>query len=351
MLKLRSEVTIVGDQTWMFNTLSNCTIVEDTGSLTDTCVIELPKKITWQRNKKPNAPDEQASSIPIKRGDKITVKLGYTPPGVPPDDSDLKVRFVGYVRRVDAKAPVKIECEDGMFLLKVEPAKRRGFPRTSLKELIGFLLQGTGVKYHLIDKDIDLGRYRITRPTIAQELNELKRERGFRAYFRLVKDKTDSNKIKSVLYVGYDYPFDSKNKQSFVHSKNIITEDLEFRRAEDIKLLVKATSVDRQNKRIKVEVGEKDGEQMEVFINNVKYDALKVFAEKAYQRYKYTGYQGSIETFGEPVVHKCDVAHIEISDGNQGDYLIKKVEVNFGTRGYRQKIELGPVLKIEEKKK
>jgi hypothetical protein len=337
MLKLRSEVTISGDQTWVFTALSNCTIVEDTGNLTDTCVIELPKKISWQGNSIGTRP-------PIKRGDKIIVKLGYTPPGTPPSDSDLKTRFVGFVRRVDAKAPVKIECEDGMFLLKVEPAKQTGLGPTSLKGLISFLLEGTGIKYQLIDKDIDLGPYRITRPTIAQELNELKRERGLKAYFRHIDNE-------SVLYVGYDYSHDWKNKESFIHSKNIIAEELEFRRAEDIRLKVKATSVDRKNRRIEVPMGDKDGEEISVFVYNVGYDALKVFAEKALDQYKYTGYQGSIETFGEPMVHKCDVAHIEISDGNQGDYLIKKVEVNFGTGGYRQKIELGPVLKIEEKKK
>ena len=125
---------------------------------------------------------------------------------------------------------------------------------------------------------------------------------------------------------------------------------MEYRRAEDIKLKVKATSVDRNNKRIELEMGDKDGEEISVFVYNVDHDALKVFAEKALDQYKYTGYQGSIETFGEPVVHKCDVAHIEISDGNGGDYLIKKVEVNFSINGYRQKIELGPVLKTNQKK-
>lgn len=336
MLKLRSEVTIVGDQTWVFDALSSCTIVEDTGSLTDTCVIELPKKISWQCG-------ETGSRPPIKRGDRITVKLGYTPPGIPPQDSDLKLRFAGFVRRVDAKAPVKIECEDEMFLFKLIPAKQKGFANTTLKGLINFLLEGTGIQYKLIDDNIDLGPYRITRPTIAQELNELKRERGLKAYFR--RHLND----ESVLYVGYDYSFDWKNKESFIHSKNIITEELEYRRAEDIKLKVKATSVDRKNKRIELEMGDKDGEEIQVFAYNISYDALKVFAEKALDRYKYTGYQGSIETFGEPVVHKCDAVHIEISDGNGGDYLIKKVEVNFGTNGYRQKIELGPVLKTEKK--
>ncbi|TXI15756.1 MAG: hypothetical protein E6Q66_01170 [Pedobacter sp.] len=348
MLRLRSEVTIKGDQTWVFDALSSCTIVEDTESLTDTCVITLPKKIRWQ-----GVPKQENDALnyipPIKRGDHIMVRLGYTPPGMPPSDSDLKARFVGYVRRVDAKAPIKIECEDGMFLLKVAPTKQIGFPNPKLKELIGFLLKGRNIAYQVIGDDIELGRYRITRPTVAQELNELKRERGFRAYFRQMPDKADPRKTKSVLYVGYDYPFDIKKKESFIHSKNIINEELEFRRAEDIKLKVKATSVDRKNRRLEVNMGDKDGEEIQVFANNIGYDALKLFAEKALDRYKYTGYQGSIETFGEPVVHKCEGVHLEISDGNQGDYLIKKVEVNFGTSGYRQKIELGPPLKVEKK--
>ncbi len=342
MLKLRSEVTIQGEQTWVFDTLSSCTIVEDTESLTDTCVIELPKKIRLQGVPKQKENEAPNYIPPIKRGDQITVKLGYTPPGMAPSDSDLKIRFAGYVRRVDAKAPIKIECEDGMFLLKLEPAKQRGFPRAKLKELIGFLLEGTKIKYRLIDNDIELGKYRITRPTIAQELNELKRERGLKAYFRQIGNE-------SVLFVGYDYTYDIKKKESFIHSKNIISEELEYRRAEDIKLKVKATSVDRKNRRSEVSMGDKDGEEIQVFANNIGYDALKLFAEKALARYKYTGYQGSIETFGEPAVHKCEGAHIEISDGNQGDYLIKKVEINFGTSGYRQKIELGPPLKVEKK--
>ena len=92
-------------------------------------------------------------------------------------------------------------------------------------------------------------------------------------------------------------------------------------------------------------VGDKDGEEIQVFAYNLNRDELKLFAEKAWKRYKYTGHRGSIETFGEPMMHKCDIAHIEPSDGKKGDYLIRKLEVSFGTNGYRQKIELGPVLK------
>ena len=353
MLKLGCEVTIESDparskqeqvklqeekkvtQKWVFNALSSCTIVEDTGSLTDTCVIELPKKISWQQDPRPRDQTKAASEVPvevpIKRGDRITVKLGY--------DDHLKVRFSGYIRNVNTKAPIRIECEDEMFLLKLLTAKKRGFPGIKLKELVGFLLEGTGVEYKLLDNNIALGPYRITRSTVAEELNELKRERGLKAYF-----------IQSVLHVGYDYPFDGRNKESFIHSKNIINEELDYRREEDIKLKIKATSIDRKNVRSELELGDKDGEEVQVFINNVDRNELKVFAQKAYDRYKYTGHRGSFETFGEPAMHKCDTAHLEPSDGKQGDYLVKKVEINFGTNGYRQKIDLGPVLKTEQKK-
>jgi hypothetical protein len=350
MLKLGCEVTIEsaatendkGGQIWVFDALSTCVIVEDTGNLTDTCVIELPKKISWQRDPRPRK-DQKASDesepvkeVPIKRGDQITVRLGY--------DGDLKTRFSGYVRNVDTKAPVRIECEDGMFLLKLTRAKQKGFKETTLKEVISFLLEGTGMEYKLIDdQDINLGPYRITKSTVAEELNELKRERSFMAYFRLIDDK-------SVLYVGLQYPFDSKSKESFVHSKNIITEELIYRRAEDVKLKVKATSVSRNNVRSELEMGDKDGEEIQVFAYNVNLDGLKLFANNALKQYKYTGHRGSFETFGEPLVHKCDIAHIEPSDGKTGDYVIKKLEVSFGTGGYRQKIELGPVLKIGDKK-
>ena len=48
MLKLCSEIIIEGDKTWKFNAVADCKIVEDVSTLTDTCEIQLPKKIKWQ---------------------------------------------------------------------------------------------------------------------------------------------------------------------------------------------------------------------------------------------------------------------------------------------------------------
>jgi hypothetical protein len=308
----------------VFSAVAKCVLTEDTGSLTDTCVIELPKKAQWQ-----GQPAGAGDHPPVKRGDKISVYLGY--------DDALKLRFTGYIRRVSATVPVKIECEDGMFLLKMTEAKKKGFAALTLDQLMRTLLEGTDVQYTLIDKNITLGPYRITRNTVAEELAELQRAFGLMAYFRTVDGEP-------VLYVGFTYPFDHRRTASFLHGVNIISHELEYRRAEDIKLKVKAISIQPDNRRIEVEVGDKDGELRTVYQYNLNEAELKVLATGELERLKYSGYQGHLETFGEPAVSKTDIARVEGEDGNKGDYLIKKVETTFGTGGYRQKIELGPVV-------
>jgi hypothetical protein len=326
MLRLCCKVTIEGGSAWEFTSVASCAITEDTESLTDTCVIELPKKAKWE-----GQPVGAGGNPPVKRGDRITVQLGYD------GDDNLKTRFVGYVRRVSAATPVKLECEDGMFMLKLAAAQKKGFKEVTLGALIGTLLEGTGVRHTLIDKDMKLGPYRITQDTVAKELAELQRTTGLMAYFRNMGGEP-------TLYVGFTYPFDGRKKESFLHGHNIISSGLEYSRKEDVKLKVKAVSIQPDNKRIAVEVGDKDGELRTVYKYNVQEGDLKVFAAAELERFKYDGYQGSFETFGEPAVSKTDVAHVEGEDGNKGNFLIKKVEIKFGADGYRQKIELGPTV-------
>jgi hypothetical protein len=298
----------------------SCRIVNDTESLTDTCVIELPKKIKWQ--------GQTGSTPPVRRKDRISVWLGY--------NGQLRLRFSGYVRNVSTGNPVVMECEDGMFLLKPASTSKKAFKNASLDELITRLLEGTGIRHALIDKDYVLGPYRITRDTVAEELAELQREFLLKAYFRTIDNE-------SVLYVGYHWPFENRSTKDFITSKNIIEESLEYRLKEDIKMKVKGTSIQDDNTRIEVEVGDKDGELRSVNYPYLTRDQLRLLALSELDRFKYTGFQGSFTTFGEPAVSKTDIAHVESQDGNKGNYLIRKVEITFGTEGYRQEISLGPV--------
>ena len=324
MLRLSSEVEIKGEKTWVFHELAGCTIVEDVATLTDTCELLLPKKVNWQGS--------VDNKLPIKRGDKITVKLGY--------DDNLKTRFVGFIRTIDSKNPVKIVCEDGMFLLKTTATKKKGYKNTTLKQVITDLLVGTGIQIQLVDDDIELRQYRILKDTVAEELNEMKSTYGLRAYFRTINDV-------SKLYVGLGYPFDNRRNESFIYGKNLISEDFVYRVSEDVKIKVKAISIDSKNKRFELEVGDKDGEVYTVFHDNLTPDGLRLFAESELKRFKTTGFKGSLETFGEPFVSKCDITRVEASDNNKGNFLNKKVETSSGMNGFRQKIEIGQPLKLD----
>lgn len=326
MLRLCSEITIsaADGRIWQFNFVTNSTIVEDTATLTDTCVIELPKKIAWQ-----GVPVGGGTNPPIKRGDKIEVKFGY--------DDELKTRFIGYIRNVNNKTPIKIECEDGMFLLKLSAIKKQGFKDVTLAGLIDNLLVGTGIKYKLIDKDVRLGYYRITQATVAEELNELRKEFGLMSYFRNYNGQP-------FLYVGFTYPFDSINTQKFIYGKRIIEEQFEYKRKEDIKVKVKAISVGKNHQKTELEVGDKDGELIDLKIIGLDKLALKKFADKTLANAKYEGLRGSFTTFGEPLMNKTDKAYLETADGNKGTYLSKKITIGFGKGGYRQDLELGQII-------
>ena len=183
MLRLVSRITIEGEQRWQFNSVAECNIVEDMGSLTDTCELKLPRNIKWQRRGASHTGDYTKMTYPpIRRGDRITVELGY--------DDDLVVRFAGYIRSVDAKVPITITCEDGMFLLKSLKAEPKAFKNVSLKEIIGHLLKGTNIAYKLIDDTIQVGAWRITQPSVSQELRELKDKVMLSSYFRFVEGQS-----------------------------------------------------------------------------------------------------------------------------------------------------------------
>ncbi|WP_308003036.1 hypothetical protein [uncultured Chryseobacterium sp.] len=323
MLKLKSKVIIEGERTWMFNSVNNCSIVQDITSLTDTCELTLPKKIVWQGLVNDNF------KTPLKRGDKVTVELGY--------DDELKTRFTGFIKTVDAKTPVVIKCEDTMFLLKQKKVEPKAFKAALLKDVMKHILKDTNVEFKLVDDTLKVGNYRISKSTIADELQELKEKYMLNSYFRTIDGK-------SVLYVGLIYPLDNREKYKFVYGKNIISENFEYQDKEEIKAKVEAISFDNKHKKTTVELGDKDGDVIKIRIDGLSETELKKYAQESLDRYKQSGLKGSFETFGQPEVNTCDIVEIFPSEEKHGVYLIKKNEISFGLNGYRQKIELGQPL-------
>lgn len=313
MYILTADIEIAGDRHWRFNWVSEVEISRDTGKLTDECWITLPKKIKW---------DGQAA-IPVHRGDRVRVSLGY--------DGNNELAFVGYVRDVSCKTPVVISCEDEMFVLKQTPAKKKSYRSVDL----GTLLKDQGLPYEIkVMGEQRLGAYRVTADTVASLLGKLQ-EQGVRSFFKYEGGRT-------VLYCGVLFEREARISQVFSTGVNIISDQaLEQQQAQNMRIKVKAVSLMPDNKKIRVEVGDADGELRTLHTYNKTESELKAWAEQELARLKRDGLKGNITTFGYKLVDKLDCIGIKLDGIRKGVYMVDRNVIKYGAGGYRQEITLG----------
>lgn len=313
MYRLTAKIEITGAKSWRLEKVTEVEITRDTEKLTDECRLTLPKKIKW----------DGAAEILVQRGDGVKVWLGY--------DGDLQLAFVGYVRDVGFKTPVVITCEDEMFKLKQMQAKKKAYKNVNLETL----LKEQGLNYPLrVMGEQNLGQYRVTADTVASLLGHLQ-ENGVRSFFRY----EDGN---PVLYCGVLFERDSRPSQVFATGVNIIDDQsLEQQKAENMRLRIKAVSLMPNNKKIRVEVGDADGEHRTLHTYNKQEAELKAWAQQEIKRLKRDGLTGSFKTFGYRLVDKLDAIGIKIDGEKKGVYQVKKNIIKYGTGGFRQEITLG----------
>ncbi|MFA4181920.1 MULTISPECIES: hypothetical protein [Bacteroidales] len=313
MFKLCAKVEISGDRSWSLDFVTAVEITRDTEKLTTEAKITLPKKMKW----------DGSADIPVRRGDSVRISLGY--------DDNLQLAFVGYVRDVGFKTPIVITCEDDMFKLKQMPAAKKAYRSVTLETL----LKDQGITYRLnIMGEQSLGAYRVTADTVASLLGKLS-EQGVRSFFRYENGEP-------VLYCGVLFERDSTPSQVFKTGLNIISDQsLQQQKAENMRLRVKAVSLMPDNKKIKVEVGDADGEHRTLHTYNKTESELKAWAEQEIKRLKRDGLTGSFTTFGASLVDCLDAIGLIIDGKKAGVYQVKKNVIKYGTSGYRQEITLG----------
>jgi len=131
-----------------FDFVCDVEIKESVNTLTDTCVIKLPKKIKWNDNNIFFGADAL-----IKHKAPIIIKLGY--------DNNLVTVFKGYVRDIKRSIPVELHCEDEMFRLKLpeNSINKKHWDKVSLDDLLKYILP-SDIQYILPD-NIDLGEFTI----------------------------------------------------------------------------------------------------------------------------------------------------------------------------------------------
>ena len=312
MYVLSAKIEIQGDKSWQVPFVSSVEITRDTEKLTDECKVTLPKRIKW----------DGEAQIPVKRGDSIKVWTGY--------GEDMELAFAGYVRSVGIKTPIVLTCEDEMFKLKQMACTKKAYKNVNL----GTLLKDQGLENVKVFGEQNLGQFRVTDDTVAALLGRLQ-DSGIRSFYRY-EDGTP------VLYCGVLFERDTQPSQVFATGVNIISDSsLEQQLAANIRLCIKAVSIMPDNKKIKVEVGDKDGEKRTIHTYNKTESELKAWAEQEIKRLKVDGLTGSFTTFGYSLVDKLDAIGIKIDGNKMGVYQVKKNVIKYGTGGYRQEITLG----------
>ena len=314
MYRLTAKIIIKGDRQWEFDVCTAAEIERDTDALTATCKVTLPKKMKWDGQEK----------IPVKRGDQITVQLGY--------DDDLQTAFQGYIRDVGFKTPCVLTCEDDMFKFKQMKAQKKAYKSVTLEQLLRD--QQTGYEVKVLGEQ-SLGAYRVTAENVAALLGELK-ESGIRSFFRYEDNKP-------ILYCGVLFEHDTTVKQVFATGINIVSDSsLEQQQAENIRLRVKVVSLQPNNKKkVKVEVGDADGEHRVLHCYNKTEAEAKAWGEQELKRLKRDGLTGSLTTFGYKLADLLDAVGIKIDGERKGVYQVKKNVIKYGTGGFRQEITLG----------
>lgn len=354
-------------------------------NLTGTTKIVLPKNVV--------AKDLQNNPVPLNgsnitigggsfplflRGDKIRLQAGYWYNNEQGQQvQQVALLFTGYISKVHSKMPITLDCEDESWVLKQLKAPDKVWGNVSVQKVIQDCIAGNkyGLTVSTLSKteiSFNVGTFYTKNETVMQVLARIKRVYKIGAYLK--------GKEIRIGYPTY-YPSDVQNPLrpfQFVFQKNIISDNLEYQRKDDILISCTAESSYVE----KVGGSTKDGatktatKKLMVFIQSDGADSFKSkkitdtsqipqneagermtfffpfakttseltqLAENELKKKYYTGFKGSFTTFGIPFIPFGD--NIKIVDpvlpDRDGIYKVKAVNYSGGVnKGIRQTIYL-----------
>lgn len=249
-------------------------------------------------------------------------------------DDRLKLRWEGYVAEVKAGIPVRLVLEDELYVLKRRAVKPKVFVNTRLTELLAYcgvedydlLGEVSGFDFHITEGEVN----------VAQVLAKVKDKLYVPLFFRGRR-----------LVAGKPYDLKESRNHLLVFGFNIAGHELEFKRAEDVRLLVKVTIHRKggQKETFVAKGSDVDGEERTLNFYNMSRKEAEAAAERELSRLKYTGLRGRLTCFGEPVIRVGDtVTLIDCEEEEkEGKYWVDAVKTTVSlTGGIRQEVSLGP---------
>lgn len=336
-------------------------------NLTDTCKLVVPKKLYFfDESGKAFTFDGKAvigdSSMPplLLRGDKIEVSLGYEYPNADGSYSiETNKEFEGFIANVTPKMPLEISAQDRMWQLKQKkvPDKYYKGSEYTVQKLVRELLDlfpetkdislttGTLTTQEIQTK---IGDFATQSDTIGSVLDRLKSEFKIYSYFRNFNEL----RCSGIVYFHTD-----RRERVFDFFKNIVSDNLEVKRTDDVYIGARVVSVSKEEltevnadnskkkktKRVEVQVGDKSGEQKTIYLHGITDEKqLKEKGLTELRKLNWPGLDGTFDVFGLPSMQHGDstILRNEVIKEYQGNYIVRSVTKNVSvTGGYRQTIE------------
>lgn len=303
-----------------FKSVHDVQIKRSIYNLAATAVIKVPVTAVLKRTGQAPTHIETANSVKV--GDKVVIRLGY--------DNRFATEFIGYVKRLNYKVPLEIECEDEYYKTRSVNcvfSKKE----TTLKQCLNSILPAVNVVHC---SNLTLKNFVINNKPGSWVLGYLKKEYGLTVFFD----------INGNLYAGKAHDIQGETIKYRLRYNVIKDDDLKYQLAEDVKLKVKAVCYYKDGTKIEGEIGAEGGETKTLYYYDVKNAAeLKALAQQELKRYSFDGYRGRLETYLFPSALPGMVAQLDdpVYQERNGNYYIEGTEVSFGTSGARRKIELG----------
>ncbi len=262
----------------------------------------------------------------FNKGDLVSISLGYL--GM--NKNYQYDEFKGFVKEVKPNVPVEIVCEDAVWLMRKVNCSVL-LKDTSLKGILNYLVSQTN-NYWKGQYKIDLAnnvpsiafdKYRISNVNAASVLQELKEKYGLVAYFR------DFTLHVELPY--FEYLNNSSGDVKYSFAWNILPKpNLTYKSGKETNIRLKAIALQKDNKRITVEVGDPNGElRTKIYYNIPDKDTLTKVAQNDLGQFKVDSLEGTFKTKLVPFCRPGYSAKMEDPEYNgarAGTYAVEKVK-------------------------
>lgn len=326
-------------------------IVSSWRDLTDTCTIELPRNL---RVRVQGAATPSNLEDVVRVGDAVRVAYGYGPSPEPPTDpTKLRTEFVGFVTELKPGPPIKIECQDEMYFLKKVGLPSMSWKQATTLDVATYVRDNSKRRFGvslLGNQPVNLGAFRIEKETGAKVFKRLADDYQLHCFFR-----------EGQLIIGDPYQARAGKpvRHQLKFGQNIISNTLQYVDAADVQVQVYAKSLLKNDKRKRAFVdvtvpkpsADPDAPRGEVrnytFVGLTEPE-LRARATAILARLKYTGYAGTLTTFGAPPIEHGDEVQLDDTGAaypkGGATFSVDKVEKTFGASGSRRVVTLGPLI-------